>query len=78
MLEPRFIPTLLLAQGSLVKTVQFRNPNYIGDPINVVNIFSSLEADEVLVLDIEAAVERRGPNYPLLKQIANEAQVPFG
>jgi imidazole glycerol-phosphate synthase subunit HisF len=78
MLEPRFIPTLLLAHESLVKTVQFQNPNYVGDPINIVNIFSSLEADEVLVLDIEAAVERRGPNYPLLKQIANEAQVPFG
>ena len=78
MLEPRFIPTLLLARESLVKTVQFENPRYVGDPINTVNIFSSLEADEVLVLDIEAAVERRGPNYPLLKQIANEAQVPFG
>ena len=78
MLEPRFIPTLLLAHESLVKTVRFRHPNYIGDPINTVNIFSSLEADEVLVLDIEAAVERRGPNYILLKQIANEAQIPFG
>jgi cyclase len=78
MLEPRFIPTLLLAHESLVKTVQFQNPRYVGDPINTVNIFSSLEADEVLVLDIEAAVERRGPNYPLLRQIANEAQVPFG
>lgn len=78
MLEPRFIPTLLLAHESLVKTVQFRNPGYVGDPINTVNIFSTLEADEVLVFDIEAAVERRGPNYRLLRQIANEAQVPFG
>lgn len=78
MLEPRFIPTLLLAQESLVKTVRFQNPNYVGDPINIVNIFSSLEADEVMVFDIEATRQRRGPNYPLLKQIANEAQVPFG
>jgi cyclase len=78
MLEPRFIPMLLLAHGSLVKTVQFRNPSYVGDPINIVNIFSSLEADEVIVVDIEAAVARRGPDFALLKQIANEAQVPFG
>lgn len=78
MLEPRFIPTLLLSHESLVKTLRFQNPNYVGDPINIVNIFSSLEADEVMVFDIEATRERRGPNYPLLKQIANEAQVPFG
>jgi imidazole glycerol-phosphate synthase subunit HisF len=77
-LEPRFIPTLLLNDESLVKTVRFDKPSYIGDPINTVNIFSGLEADEVLVLDIRATVERRGPNYPLLKQIANETQCPFG
>jgi cyclase len=78
MLEPRFIPTLLLADGSLVKTVKFKKPNYVGDPINIVNIFSTLEADEVLVLDIEAATRRRGPDFALLRRIANEAQVPFG
>ncbi|MEW6769026.1 MAG: AglZ/HisF2 family acetamidino modification protein [Pseudomonadota bacterium] len=78
MIEPRFIPTLLLADHSLVKTVQFKKPNYVGDPINIVNIFSTLEADEVLVLDIEAATQRRGPDFTLLRQIANEAQVPFG
>lgn len=78
MLEPRFIPTLLLANESLVKTVRFREPNYVGDPINIVNIFSSLLADEVMLFDIVAAAERRRPDFALLKQIANEAQVPFG
>ncbi len=78
MLEPRFIPMLLLHEESLVKTVRFDKPKYIGDPVNTVNIFSALEADEVLLLDIRATVERRGPNYPLLNQIANETQCPFG
>ena len=78
MLEPRFIPMLLLAHGAMVKTVRFRDSNYVGDPINIVNIFSTLQADEVMVVDIEAAVGRRGPDYPLLRQIASEAQVPFG
>jgi len=78
MLEPRFIPLLLLAHGALVKTVRFADSNYVGDPINIVNIFSTLEADEVMVVDIEAAVGRRGPDYALLRQIASEAQVPFG
>jgi cyclase len=78
MLEPRFIPTLLLANEALVKTVRFSDPSYVGDPINIVNIFSALEADEILVLDIEATAQRRGPNFALLRRIANEAQVPFG
>lgn len=78
MLEPRFIPTLLLANESLVKTVKFKDTNYVGDPINIVNIFSSLQADEIMLFDIVAAAERRRPNLSLLKRIANEAEVPFG
>lgn len=78
MLEPRFIPTLLLAHESLVKTVRFKNANYVGDPINIVNIFSTLEADEVMLLDIEATAQHRGPDFALLRRIANEAQIPFG
>ena len=78
MLEPRFIPILLLANELLVKTVKFQDPNYVGDPINIVNIFSSLEADEVMLFDIVAAAQRRSPDLALLKRIANEAEVPFG
>lgn len=78
MLEPRFIPTLLLANESLVKTVRFREPNYVGDPINIVNIFSSLLADEVMLFDIVAAAERKRPDLALLRRITNEAEVPFG
>ena len=77
MIEPRCIPALLLAGSSLVKTVRFRDAGYIGDPVNTVNIFSALEADEVILLDITATADGRPPNYPLIRQIANEAQVPF-
>ena len=38
--RPRLIPCLLLSDGGLVKTVRFKDPNYLGDPINAVKIFS--------------------------------------
>lgn len=78
MLEPRFIPTVLVANESVVKTIRFKSPNYVGDPINVVNIFSSLQADEIFLFDIAAAANRLRPDLGLLKRVANEAEVPFG
>lgn len=76
MLRARFIPVLLLMQGSLVKTVRFRKPTYIGDPVNTVRIFNELEADELCFLDIRATAESREPNYSLLQQLSDEAFCP--
>ena len=58
MSRPRIIPVLLLQNGGLVKTKQFADPRYIGDPINAVKIFSDLSADELIVLDILATKEQ--------------------
>ena len=57
MLRPRIIPCLLVHKGGLVKTVKFASPKYVGDPINAVKIFNEKEADELVVLDIDATVE---------------------
>jgi cyclase len=76
-LRTRVIPCLLLRDGGLVKTVRFRNPAYIGDPINTVRIFNELEVDELVFLDITASVEGRGPNYELLRDISNECFMPL-
>ena len=76
MLRARFIPVLLLNHGALVKTVRFRNPAYIGDPVNTVRIFDELEADELCFLDIRATVEGRAPDYALLQQLSDEAFCP--
>ncbi len=59
MLRPRLIPVLLLDDKVLVKTIQFKKPNYIGDPINAVKIFNDLEADELVFLDINATNQNR-------------------
>lgn len=78
MLKTRVIPCLLLKGNGLVKTQQFKNPKYIGDPINAVRIFNDKEADELIFLDISVTHENKGPNYDLVKDIASEAFMPFG
>jgi len=78
MLRTRVIPTLLLKDDGLVKTTKFKKPEYIGDPINAVKIFNDKEVDELIFLDITATPQNRGPNFNLIKDIANEAFMPFG
>ena len=77
MLRNRIIPCLLLKENSLVKTVKFKNPNYIGDPINTVRIFNELEVDELCFLDISATNQKREPDYKILIEICNECFMPL-
>lgn len=78
MLKTRVIPCLLLKGNGLVKTIQFKNPTYIGDPINAVKIFNDKEVNELVFLDITASLEKRGPNFKLLSEIATECFMPLG
>jgi cyclase len=77
MLKTRVIPALLLRDNALVKTVRFKNPSYIGDPINTVRIFNELEVDELVFLDIEATPKKKEPNFRILTEIANECFMPL-
>ncbi len=77
MLKHRVIPCLLLHRGGLVKTVRFRNPVYVGDPINAIRIFNEKEVDELMVLDIEASREGCEPNYALIERFAGECFMPL-
>jgi cyclase len=61
----------------LVKTVNFKDPKYVGDPINAVKIFNEKEVDELMVLDIDASKENRGPDLNLIKNLAIECRMPF-
>ncbi len=75
---PRAIPFLLLKNQGLVKTVKFKDPKYLGDPINIVKIFNEKEVDEIVFLDITATIDGKEPPYILLEKIATEAFMPFG
>lgn len=77
MLIPRVIPALLLRNDGLVKTLKFKHPKYVGDPINAIHIFNEKEVDELMVLDIMASKECREPNYALIEQFAGECFMPL-
>jgi len=68
---------LLLKGQGLVKTVKFKKPKYVGDPINAVKIFNDKEVDELICLDIEATVEGRSPPMKLISEIASECFMPL-
>src|ERR1041384_3450462 len=77
MFRPRIIPVLLLKDLAIVKSVQFKNYKYIGDPINAVRIFNDLEADELVLLDITASKRRRLISLDFVKAVGEESQMPF-
>lgn len=78
MLKIRVIPALLLRDRGLVKTVHFKNPKYVGDPVNAVRIFNEKEVDELIFFDTTATIENRGPNFSLISDIASECFMPLG
>ena len=77
MLRPRIIPFLLVHQGGLVKTQGFKDPKYVGDPINAVRIFNEKEADELMVLDIDATANGVEPDFGLIAKLAAECRMPL-
>jgi imidazole glycerol-phosphate synthase subunit HisF len=77
MLRPRIIPCLLIHNGGLVKTVQFGNPKYIGDPLNAVRIFNEKQVDELMVVDIDASRHGKAPNEAVIAQLAAECRMPL-
>jgi len=77
MYRPRVIPCLLLQGKGLVKSVQFKNHRYVGDPINAVKLFNDLRADELIFLDIRATAENRTIDPALVLEIGDETNMPF-
>jgi cyclase len=76
-LLPRIIPSLLVRDGGLVKTIGFADPKYVGDPINVVKIFNEKEVDELAIFDIDASVRGRTPDYKMISNLAAESRMPL-
>jgi cyclase len=77
MLKARVIPSLLLRGAGLVKTRQFKDPKYVGDPINAIKIFNDKEVDELVLLDITASVEGREPAFAVIEEVASECFMPL-
>jgi cyclase len=77
MLQPRIIPCLLVKNKGLVKTVNFKNPRYVGDPINAVRIFNEKEVDELMLLDIDATCNGAEPDFKMIANLAAECRMPL-
>lgn len=77
MLRSRVIPCLLVHRKGLVKTAKFKDPKYVGDPINAVKIYNEKEVDELIVLDIDASVEGREPDYKMIFHLTAESRMPL-
>ncbi|MBL4240371.1 AglZ/HisF2 family acetamidino modification protein [Vibrio fluvialis] len=77
MLRARIIPCLLVHNGGLVKTRNFKDAKYVGDPINAVKIFNEKEADELMVLDIDASQNGKEPDFNLIEKLAAECRMPL-
>ncbi len=77
MLEKRVIPLLLLIDRGFYKTIKFKNPVYLGDPINIIKIFNEKYVDELIILDINASKRKTGPDFDFLRRIATECFIPL-
>lgn len=73
----RIMPCLLYDGKGLVKTVKFKNPSYIGDPINAIKIFNEKEVDELILIDINASKEKRKIDISRITDFAGECFMPF-
>lgn len=78
MIRTRVIPCLLLKGSGFYKTIKFKNPTYLGDPINILRIFNEKEVDEIMILDIGATPSNKGPNQGFLRDLASECFMPLG
>jgi cyclase len=74
---PRVMPALLVLGDKFVKTTRYLDPQYVGDPTNVINLFNRFEVDEIVVLDIRATVTGADPRYDLIETLAAECWVPL-
>ena len=77
MMNRRVIPSLLLQGSGFYRTLKFKNPSYVGDPINTIRIFNDKEVDELMILDITASKQNSAPNFEVLEEIASESFVPM-
>lgn len=77
MLRPRIIPCLLIHKNGLVKTLEFGQPKYVGDPINAIRVFNEKQADEIMVIDIDRTVNGLEPNFGLIEKFSAEARMPL-
>lgn len=77
MLKTRIIPCLDVADGRVVKGVNFVNLIDAGDPVEAAKAYDAAGADELCFLDIHATHENRGTMYDMVSRTAEQCFVPL-
>lgn len=77
MLKTRIIPCLDVADGRVVKGVNFVNLIDAGDPVEAAKAYDAAGADELCFLDIHATHENRGTMYDLVTRTAEQCYIPL-
>ena len=77
MLKHRILPLVLLTGYNVVKSIKFSTYRTLGNPITICRIYESRGVDELVLLDIRATVEQRGPNLDIIRDISGECFMPL-
>ncbi|MFN8770999.1 MAG: HisA/HisF-related TIM barrel protein [Neisseriaceae bacterium] len=77
MLKKIIIPCLDVHDGKVVKGVQFRNHEIVGDIIELAKYYSDSGADELVFYDITASSDRREVDKKWVYNIAKNINIPF-
>lgn len=77
MLKHRVLPLVLLTGYNVVKSIQFSTFRTLGNPITICRVYESRGVDELILLDIRATVEKRGPNLDIIRDISGECFMPL-
>lgn len=77
MLKHRVLPLVLLTGYNVVKSINFSTYRTLGNPITICRVYESRGVDELVLLDIRATVEKRGPNLDIIRDISGECFMPL-
>ncbi|MEO8458873.1 MAG: imidazole glycerol phosphate synthase subunit HisF, partial [Chloroflexota bacterium] len=77
MLTKRIIPCFDVADGRVVKGIQFKNLRDAGDPVELAKVYYEEGADELVFLDIKASPDRRDTAVQMVRAVADQVFIPF-
>ena len=76
-LSVRVIPCLDVADGRVVKGVNFQNLRDAGDPVELARRYYEQGADELTFLDVNATVDNRATTYDVVRATAEQVFIPL-
>jgi len=73
----KIIPCLDIRSGKVVKGVKFEDVKDVGDPVENAKLYNSQGADEIVLYDISASIEKRIVPIDLVQNVVKNISVPF-